>query len=778
MESTIVIKVKYGETLRRFNACVNEAGQLDLGICGLREKVLCLFDFAPDADFTLTYIDEDGDVVTLVDEEDMCDVMRQSLNPLRITVKVNTERGVRFNARSTGNSTPTRSPSVQHPLPHLKSSVSELLKSVPEPFRGTLSNMSVDVTSKAISSSPEIADLINSFSKIGTGQLCIGPFSAFLAGSESSTQSGASGSAMGVPTTKETEGSRDDGPTSVVLPNAMFEEPTSKANQKGDSVNSTRGLDAVVTPVSGPLNLNADLPGDSLLSGSECANLAPVVAQDGAGDSKEDVENGKADNILWANIKAVTSSVLASDSSKDVKKSGEGWNFLGSGMQLTSESAGPYPYYCSRTHPFKRSYTHNDGGHIVHRGVQCDGCGVHPITGLRFKSTVKDNYDLCNVCFSKMGNEADYIRMDHPVSGRRLYSFKGQYDPMQQSRMRPPRLPHHLMRACGVKPSGLKLNSRFVTDVNVLDGTLMAPSTPFTKIWRMRNNGSTVWPQGTQLLWVGGDKLSVEVSVELQISADGLPVENELDVAVDFTAPEHPGRYISYWRMASPSGQKFGQRVWVLIQVDASWKDSLCDSIQGLNLNLPPVESMNVNVEPMVVEDSLPVPHNSESATNSVEPLVDANAQDLNFPINDTLLVGSGVSNTLPPEVPPTSVSFPITQLASAVPSHESSPSASTVVLASVEGTSENKDVEQNLLRELEEMGFKQVDLNKEILRLNEYDLEQSLDDLCGVAEWDPILEELQEMGFCDEEMNKKLLKKNGGSIKRVVMDLITGEKL
>lgn len=44
-------------------------------------------------------------------------------------------------------------------------------------------------------------------------------------------------------------------------------------------------------------------------------------------------------------------------------------------------------------------------------------------------------------------------------------------------------------------------------------------------------------------------------------------MEKELDIAVDFTAPELPGRYVSYWRMASPSGQKFGQRVWVLIQV-------------------------------------------------------------------------------------------------------------------------------------------------------------------------------------------------------------------
>ncbi|XP_015170055.1 protein NBR1 homolog [Solanum tuberosum] len=74
-------------------------------------------------------------------------------------------------------------------------------------------------------------------------------------------------------------------------------------------------------------------------------------------------------------------------------------------------------------------------------------------------------------------------------------------------------------------------------------------------------------------------------------------------------------------------------------------------------------------------------------------------------------------------------------------------------------------------------MVFKQVDLNKEILRKNEYHLEQSVDDLYGVAEWDPILEELKEMGFCDKEMNKKLLKKNSGSIKRIVMDLIAGEQ-
>jgi next to BRCA1 gene 1 protein len=53
----------------------------------------------------------------------------------------------------------------------------------------------------------------------------------------------------------------------------------------------------------------------------------------------------------------------------------------------------------------------------------------------------------------------------------------------------------------------------------------------------------------------------------VQIPVNGFPVDKEIDVAVDFVSPARPGRYISYWRLASPSGQKFGQRVWVDIQV-------------------------------------------------------------------------------------------------------------------------------------------------------------------------------------------------------------------
>lgn len=54
----------------------------------------------------------------------------------------------------------------------------------------------------------------------------------------------------------------------------------------------------------------------------------------------------------------------------------------------------------------------------------------------------------------------------------------------------------------------------------------------------------------------------------MQISANaGVNPGEETDVTVDFLAPAKPGRYRSYWRLALPSGQKFGQRIWVHIEV-------------------------------------------------------------------------------------------------------------------------------------------------------------------------------------------------------------------
>jgi next-to-BRCA1 protein 1 len=147
------------------------------------------------------------------------------------------------------------------------------------------------------------------------------------------------------------------------------------------------------------------------------------------------------------------------------------------------------------------------------------------------------------------------------------------------------------------------------------------------------------------------------------------------------------------------------------------------------------------------------VPPATSAPANSVEP------SSVSYPIIDF----SGTASAVPSnqQTSTSSVSYPIIDLSGSAPDVPSYQQTSTVdALPSSLGmnesksavgtrTNENEFVEEVLLKELEEMGFKHVDLNKKVLRWNEYDLEQSVEELCGVSEWDPLLHELHEMVNC-----------------------------
>ena len=38
----------------------------------------------------------------------------------------------------------------------------------------------------------------------------------------------------------------------------------------------------------------------------------------------------------------------------------------------------------------------------MHKNSACDGCDMNPIVGIRYKCTVRDNYDLCEQCEKKL----------------------------------------------------------------------------------------------------------------------------------------------------------------------------------------------------------------------------------------------------------------------------------------------------------------------------------------------------------------------------------------
>ncbi|KAF5758608.1 putative Next to BRCA1 gene 1 protein [Helianthus annuus] len=876
--SSIVIKVKFGETLRRLNASIKDK-KLALDMDLLEDKIRSLFNLGSGVEFTMTYVDEDGDDVTLADDSDLHDVVQQSLNPLRITV--NLKGSSKFNGSSgiSTHSTPVSSPQNPHPFQTLNAGVSEILKSIPEPFLEALAKLPLELASKASSSSaPAVAELVekmktvylneilpsmatpsvhpttggppNTNSESATGKNSKVQVNPEAGGSNTKKKEkqvekvtvGATGKNSKEQVNPEAGGSNTKKKEKQVEKVTVGEGSTGKNKKTTDGVEknedrcSEKKDDSLNEPLKhgifGPfaacggwyaqnatdINKNTNASGSFLYEPSKHGFLGPSFAPHGGWNAQNATDINKNTNAFGSSLYEPSKHGFlgpsaahggwyaqnATDINKNTNASGSSFGLAQgtlnatnqcpfSGMPLMTDSDSHLPRSRS-SHSKRYNGANSNTGNVFHRGIICDGCGVHPITGPRFRSKVKFDYDLCSICFAEMGNATDYIRMDHPTNSfsHHLLSSKGFYDPSLRI---PP------LGTPGSNPSLSKLDSQFVLDVNVLDGTVMAPHTAFTKIWRMRNNGSIVWPYGSQFQWIGGDRLSSSRSVNVEIPVHGLPVDKEIDVAVDFTAPEIPGRYVSYWRMSSPSGEKFGQWVWVVIQVDASMKNLGETSI---NLNLPPVtrDPEMVNQDNLV--DNVFLGNNT--ITDSANTSVDTTPKDhsMNVPINDSLITDNdGVSSTIatlstPPETASVSAFSPAevrtalgldsepignpTVDISVMPPITSSGAASlpTAVVQRPSGSGSEvvtDDKEQALVKELEAMGFKNLDLNKEILRTNNYDLDKSIDDLCGILEWDPILDELREMGFVDDEANRRLLKKNNGSIKGVVMDLISEEK-
>ncbi|KAK1363161.1 Ubiquitin-associated (UBA)/TS-N domain-containing protein [Heracleum sosnowskyi] len=743
MATSIVIKVQYGETLRRFSSEVVD-GKLHLDMNALREKIHSLYSFPVGSELVLTYIDEDKDVVTLTDEEDLDDIVRQSLNPLRITVKLNMKRSARSQSKSSGNSSPVREPQVQIPLQVKSTSATEVLNSLPDTVRETILNLSTDLGFDT-NSPTGYADLLDSLAKMGLSYLkevsVSGAKSGHLESSIDATVTKDKNSFLAVGTAQvsekkscDTEQNNKSGFSencvmrATDIENVKDKPSTLPPETTSDSFNGTGGH-----------NQNKDnnfcLPdtrGNCNTGSSEGNKFGNNTRSGHKMGAKKSVESRQ----WWNHVIGPQPSNIARSGHKiEAKKSIEPRQVWDSEPWTGIESSfSNFPSVNKRQHshrtvPFKRSSNPGDGiSSVFHSGVRCNGCGVHPISGTRYKSIMMEDYDLCSICFAGIRNKAEYIRMDRPMSYK---------DPMQQNFLgRPSALPADLS----------KLDSCFIQDVNIPDGTIVTPSTRFTKVWRMRNNGSVVWPHGTHLVCIGGNIFSKALSCGIEILADGCPVDKEIDIAVDFTAPVQPGRYVSYWSMSTPSGHKFGQRVWVLIQVNSSLKDPLNENVHGFNLNWPPFsggfimdyQDKHVRGNPVYQDGLFDIENNGNDGKAIMERLDNTpkRGQGFSLPTDSSLLVGGAKPNSalLEASLP---VKYPAVDLSKVEPVCVP-PCSDGGLSNSLVGVGQHKDeVEKTLLQDLEEMGFKQVDLNKKLLRDNDYDLERTLNDLCA---WDHIL--------------------------------------
>lgn len=230
---------------------------------------------------------------------------------------------------------------------------------------------------------------------------------------------------------------------------------------------------------------------------------------------------------------------------------------------------------------------------VVHAAI-CDACNQR-IVGIRYKCTSCPDYDLCEACEPNSQTVHDathtFLKIRRPTGPHPYFRrWGGRCRRSQQQGEECPargtwgngcgrrrrwaqcqRQQHQEKEGCqtpaGAAPTGCpffqRYQSRFISDVTVEDGTQFAAGASFVKIWKMRNIGSTAWPEPTRLVFVGGDTLT---NTEAVIVPSIQPNE-EVDITVDMLAPSSPGRYVSKFRLCTPEGTRFGHCVWADITV-------------------------------------------------------------------------------------------------------------------------------------------------------------------------------------------------------------------
>jgi len=93
----------------------------------------------------------------------------------------------------------------------------------------------------------------------------------------------------------------------------------------------------------------------------------------------------------------------------------------------------------------------------------------------------------------------------------------------------------------------------FVSET-IPDGSDFAPSSAFTKTWRVRNTGTCTWNTSYAIVFDHGDALSAPAAVAFPgVVAPG----QEVDLSINMVAPAAPGSYESFWKFRNASGVIF-----------------------------------------------------------------------------------------------------------------------------------------------------------------------------------------------------------------------------
>jgi len=107
-------------------------------------------------------------------------------------------------------------------------------------------------------------------------------------------------------------------------------------------------------------------------------------------------------------------------------------------------------------------------------------------------------------------------------------------------------------------------NLKFMADLTVPDGTIVARGALIDKRWQVENSGSCNWDERYRLKIISGAEMGLEAEQALFPARSGATAM----IRMLLLAPSKPGTYRSAWQAVGPDGEVFGDIIYVEIRVN------------------------------------------------------------------------------------------------------------------------------------------------------------------------------------------------------------------
>ena len=153
----------------------------------------------------------------------------------------------------------------------------------------------------------------------------------------------------------------------------------------------------------------------------------------------------------------------------------------------------------------------NESEVVVHQYIHCDGCGMNPLCGIRYKCTICHDYDLCERCEDSLNHPHPLIKLRVPMKTGANAIWGNSGPPSHHGGHRF----GHIKEIVTAKIKEMMKKKYKVKVCQCLHSkqTNVFPGTEVQFEWELMNKGRMAWPEGSRLVRAKGDFTAKDVNL-------------------------------------------------------------------------------------------------------------------------------------------------------------------------------------------------------------------------------------------------------------------------